>query len=170
MSCGLNHESPALAVGALGDLMREARARSMIALLRRASRHSSDHKVAAADIERADAARRPDRSPSTPAAELATERTPTPRSRWGRNLLAGVGIALTLTGIVIVLLPFVTHTSGLAAAPGTAILAGGVMLVVMSAYYGSTRGVGRVPGWIVHFGRTENADADAQSREKDGCD
>jgi hypothetical protein len=73
--------------------------------------------------------------------------------RWGRNLLASVGVALTLAGILIVLLPFFTRTSGFVAAPGSVILAAGVLLVVMAAFFDSARGEGILPGWRVRFGR-----------------
>ena len=62
------------------------------------------------------------------------------------------------------LLPFFTHTSGFVAAPGTVILAAGVLLVVMSAFFESTRGVGKLPGWRIRFGKAhDSSDDDASS-------
>lgn len=85
--------------------------------------------------------------------ELSSAPTMTPGGHWGRNLLAGVGISLTLSGIAIVLLPFCMHTSAFVVAPGAAILAVGVLLVVMSAFFDTTGGEGTLPGWHVCFGR-----------------
>jgi hypothetical protein len=88
---------------------------------------------------------------------------------WGRNLLALVGIALILTGLALVVLPFVAKTSGLVAAPGASILGVGVLLVVMSAFYESSGGSARLPGWRLKFGRdTPPAQAESNSEQTDG--
>jgi hypothetical protein len=43
--------------------------------------------------------------------------TPVPGGRWGRNLLAIVGLPLTALGVAILLLPFFVRMSGIVAAP-----------------------------------------------------
>ena len=77
---------------------------------------------------------------------------------WGRNLLALVGIALIVTGLVLVVLPFVSKTSGIVDAPGASITGVGVLLVVLSAFYESSGGSARLPGWHVVFGRDTPSD------------
>jgi len=79
-------------------------------------------------------------------------------NNWGRNLLAAVGVALILTGLALVVLLFVTRTSGLVAAPGTSILGIGILLVVMAAFYESSGGSARLPGWRLRFGKAERDD------------
>lgn len=87
--------------------------------------------------------------------------TPDP---FGRRLLAGVGVALCLTGSSEIAMPVIG--AGISVATGMAILMLGFVLVVLSAFYESAHGELRCGFWRISFGEPQPAELPAHLRDE----